>query len=101
MMYPHPNRIKGDTNGIAQVVLNYGRYAPQFGIEYVDDDAESYDVVAVHAGMQQTARQENLVAHCHGLMWTGDRKGEDWEYKANKNVVESIRCAKEITVPSS
>lgn len=99
LMYPHPNRIKDKTNGIAQVVLNYGRYAPQFDIEYVTED-KSYDVVAVHAGMQQTTEKENLVCHCHGLYWTADRPGQPWEFEANKNVIQSIRNAKEITVPS-
>lgn len=99
LMYPSPDRIREANDGISQVVTNYGKYSEQHGFRYVGE-GEPHDIVAVHAGMMAGAGK-NLVSHCHGLYWTGDRQGETWERKANKNVIASLRQAKIITVPSS
>lgn len=99
-MFPSPNRIKKQEDGISQVIINYGRYLPKYDVELVDGD--SFDVASVHAGMVNHEEIDGpIVSQCHGLMWTGDRMGARWEWEANKNVVESIRHAKEVTVPSS
>ena len=99
LMFPHPSRIKDDTNGIAQVILNYAKYLPEYGVNLVEDGPA--DIVAVHAGMQDLPPSGPTVAMTHGLYWTGDRAGAKWEFEANANVVDSVRHAKTITVPSS
>jgi hypothetical protein len=101
-MYPSPSRIKTKEDGISQVVLHYARYAEQFGINYVEEGDE-FDVVAVHAGMISIPKGSGvpLVSINHGLYWTGDRPGAKWEWEANRAVVDSVRQANEITVPST
>jgi glycosyltransferase involved in cell wall biosynthesis len=100
LMHPLPSELNNSSNGISQVIQNYARYLPQYDIELVNPDQE-YDVVAVHAGVKLLPPSGPTVSHNHGLYWTGDRAGAKWEWEANKNVVESIRHAKEVTVPSS
>ena len=81
-MFPSPNRIKKLSDGISQVIINYGRYLPEYDIELVDGD--SFDVAAIHAGMIQADVGVPIVAQCHGLHWSGDRTGARWEWEANK-----------------
>ena len=100
LMHPHPSELNNSSNGISQVIQNYARYLPQYDIELVSPGQE-YDVVAVHAGVKSLPPSGPTVSHNHGLYWTGDRVGAKWEWEANKNVVDSIRHAKEVTVPSS
>lgn len=96
-MVPHPGKFDKHESGIKQVVLNYAKYLPEFGIEIVPDEADDFDILVAHAGM--TNKQVD-VAHLHGLYWTADYPSSRWEYSANANIVEAIRYAKEVTVPS-
>lgn len=99
LMLPHPSKInQGLTDGISQVVMAYARYLPDFGIDLVDLEAESYDLIAAHAGLTGPTC---TVCHCHGLYWTADHDSPDWEYRVNQRVIEALRHAKEITVPSA
>lgn len=82
-------------SGIRRVVDAYARYLPQFGVEFVGPNDEA-DLLAVHAGTSQGAD----VAHCHGLYWTADYKAPSWEWRGNEHVVNSVRQAKIVTVPS-
>jgi len=96
-MIPHVDHFSPkDESGIRRVVEAYFQYLPDYGIELVEADAESYDIKVVHAG---TAPDCN-VAQCHGLYWTADYPANAWEYKANASVVKSMRSAREIIVPS-
>lgn len=97
-MLPHVTRLGQATSGIARVVEAYFKYLPSFGVELVDNDASTYDLKAVHAGM--TGSDCN-VCHSHGLYWTADYDSPDWEYRTNAKVIDASRSAKEITVPSS
>lgn len=97
LMLPHLTRLGSATSGIARVVEGYFRHLGKFGIELVDQDAASYDLKAVHAGM--TAGDCD-VCHCHGMYWTADYGAPNWEYETNAKVIDAIRHAKEITVPS-
>lgn len=98
LMYPEkPGKLD---NGISQVIHHYIKYSKDFGIDYVSEGQE-HDLVAIHAGMVSVPTTSKLVAHIHGLYWTGDRQGHEWEWKANRNVVDSIRHADLITVPST
>lgn len=97
LMTPHPSQFGEGEGGIRRVVDAYHKYMPEFDIEYVAPDATSYDLSAVHAGTAGTTD----VAHNHGLHWTGDIEPlTDYEWQANGAVINSLRQAKQITVPS-
>ncbi|TRO54472.1 glycosyltransferase [Candidatus Bathyarchaeota archaeon] len=96
-MVPHPSKFDRHESGIKQVVLNYAKYLPEFGIEIADDTDDDFDILIDHAGM--TAGRAD-VAHLHGLYWTADYPCSRWEYAANRGIVNAVRNAKEITVPS-
>jgi len=80
-MIPHVDKISGNlTDGISQVVTNYFRHLPEFGIELVSPDAGTYDLIAVHAGL---TGEVNHICHLHGVHWTGDYDAPIWEYRVN------------------
>ncbi len=86
------------TTSINNIVLALSKHLPEFDVELVDDVNEA-DLIATHAGMSHS--DVNDVAHCHGLYWTFDSPNTlDWHYRANRNVIKSLRTAHTITVPS-
>lgn len=96
-MFPHLSELGNNESGIHTVVRKYFEHLPEFGIELVDPGATSYDLRASHAGI---TGGDTEVCHCHGLYWSGDFPCDDWEWHVNSRVIEAIRSAKEITVPS-
>lgn len=98
LMLPHISQFGSEESGIRRVVENYFKYLPQFGVELVAPDTDSYDLKAVHAGM---SGGDACVAHLHGIYFTADYPNSShWEWKANANVIDALRHAKEVTVPS-
>lgn len=102
MMVPSWLNVKGhEENGIKTVISKYTQHGPAAGIEFVDPKSESFDVLAVHAGMSKEFPIDvPFVSHCHGLYFTGDYNAELWEYKVNRDVIDALRHATAITVPS-
>lgn len=104
LMLPQLKNFQREESGIKRVVEAYHKYAPQFGIEFVDcnvEDEGAYDVYAVHAGTSNKYPVHRpIVAILHGLYWSDDLICNVWEYRANANVIESVRRATVITVPS-
>lgn len=105
LMFPKIQSVKtGFESGIRRVVESYHKYSNAFGIEYVDcypQETQGYDLLAVHAGMaNRYVPGKPLVSHCHGLYFTGDYLAESWEWKGNKDVIDSLRHAYAVTVPS-
>lgn len=98
LMLPHISHFRTEESGIKRVVEAYFKYLPDYDIELVSPDATSYDVKAVHAGMTSG---DCDVAHLHGMYFTADYDAARWEYDANSRIVEALRYAKEVTVPSS
>jgi len=96
-MYPHPEELSGNASGIAQVVLNYARHLPQFGVELVGTNATTYDLDAGHAAAYPGA----MVNHNHGLLWTAEREYSNAGYQTNADLVRAIKLARETTVPSA
>ncbi|KKM76815.1 hypothetical protein LCGC14_1376360 [marine sediment metagenome] len=96
LMLPHITQFGRGEGGVRRVVEAYNKYLPQFGIELVNPDTFSYDLTAVHAGVAPGAD----VAHNHGLYWTADLQLSDYEWQANTQVINSLREARQITVPS-
>jgi glycosyltransferase involved in cell wall biosynthesis len=96
-MLPHITKFGQGESGIRRVVEAYNKCLPEFGIELVTPDTYSYDLTAVHAGVAPGAD----VAHNHGLYWTEDIPTlSDYEWNANIAVINSLREARQITVPS-
>lgn len=98
LMLPHISEVQGQSHGIARVCEGYAKYLPQFGVELVDPDATSYDLVAAHAGITGGVVG---CAHLHGLYFTNDYNASEWEWHVNTRVIEACRNAKVITVPSA
>lgn len=103
MMVPHWLNIKGhEESGIKRVVEKYFQHGGAAGIEFVDPKATSFDLLSVHAGMSnQIPIDVPLCAHLHGAYWTADYNAEYWEYKANRSVIDAVRHAAAVTVPSA
>lgn len=101
LMLPHVAQFGKEESGIRRVVENYFTHLPDYGIELVLPGTEDFDLLAVHAGMSMARPDVPMVAHNHGLYWTADYSASNWEWGANANVIESIRQATVITVPSA
>lgn len=99
-MFPRVKDFHNDESGIKQVCINYEKHLQAYDIEFVDD-RDSADLLAVHAGSTDNLNGKSVVCHTHGLYWSGDYDTTLWEYKANRNVINSIRNADVVTVPSS
>lgn len=98
LMLPHPLEGLGNESGIKRVVEAYFRHLPKFGVELVDPESNNYDLKVVHAGM---TGGDCDVAMLHGMYFTADYPASRWEYVVNGRIVEAIRHAREITVPSA
>lgn len=95
-MVPHLSEVGKEESGIRRVIEAYFKYLPAFGAKMVKPGSENYDLKIGHAGIAPDAD----VSHLHGLYWSGDYDSAGWEFKANQSVVQSIRSARKITVPS-
>ena len=96
-MKPTYEEVKGQPHGIARVIEAWHKYMPQFGVEFVDNKNEKYDLKAAHAGI---AGDTCDVSHLHGMYFTGDYHAPRYEYDSNKYIAMSCRYTKAITVPS-
>lgn len=84
--------------GIGRVVSNYKRYLIELqGCQFVDNE-EAADLVVMHAG-EMCSRQADVV-HNHGLYPTAQILTDDQFYQYNAKVIENLRVAKTLTVPS-
>lgn len=99
LMYPLPSHARRDlTNSINSIVLHLERELPKHGYRLTEDAGEAV-LTACHAGQCGNGAYAD-VAHCHGLYPTASGRCEQWQWAANIGVIESLRAAKEITVPS-
>src|SRR3990167_8458921 len=100
-IFPHPTQTKKAVGGIQTLLAQYAKLLPKHGFSIVSPTARDYDLLAVHAG----AWRENLpltpvAVHCHGLYWTAHLTGLGWGHRANADVINSIRHATRVSVPS-
>ena len=102
LMTPQIDQVSEDNpSGIQAVVKHYYKYLPDYGVELVKK-GEEMDVLAIHAGTSTDfIPGKPVVALCHGLYWSADYKAEKWALAANRDVVEVLRRAEEIVVPSA
>lgn len=99
-MTPTLQEANGAEGGISTLVRAYYKHMPTYGVEFVDND-DLADLFAVHAGMREDVPGDRpMVAHLHGLYWTADYVADRWEYQANAYVINSLRVADLVTVPS-
>lgn len=97
-MHPHPTNVRGQVGGIQRVVEAYGKHLPKFGVEIVLPDSDTYDLRVGHAG--SLGSRVDIETN-HGLYWSGDMPNvRPQHFRTNKRVIEALRAAKEVTVPS-
>lgn len=102
MLVPHADNLTSGESGIHTLCRKWVRHGASAGIEFVNSNATSFDVLAVHAGMsKEYGSNIPLCSHLHGIYWTGDYQAHYWEWKANRDVIDSIRHATTVTVPSA
>lgn len=102
MMVPNALNLASGESGIHTLVRAWTKHLPNVGIELVRPKTDSFDVLAVHAGMTtEYGHDVPLVSHLHGLYFTADYNADDWEYKTNKYVINTVRQATTTTVPSA
>ena len=88
-----------DDNGVGNVIANYLLHGPKYGIEFVQP-GEAFDVEIAHAGVKPFENPGGRnIAMLHGLYW-GDGVAP-YEQQANCDIVENIRRATAVTVPST
>jgi glycosyltransferase involved in cell wall biosynthesis len=99
---PHVDDLKTGESGIHTVVRKWFAHGKKFGIDFVDKHDDNFDVLAVHAGMgSKYPHGTPCAVHLHGIYWTADLPMLAQEWKANLAVIDSIRHADQITVPSN
>lgn len=98
-MLPRPlDAVNDRTNSINQIVLRLEKLLPAYGVQLVNEP-DNADLLASHAG-QADPRYICDVAHLSGLYPTALHPETGWHWHANSRVVENIRQARAVTVPS-
>lgn len=92
---------KGD-GGVGRVVRGQMEWLPRLGWEVVEDPKHA-DVINTHITMPMEWLRDypdkSVVHSCHGLYWS-EYEWEKWTEQANADVMEAIRAADHVTVPS-
>lgn len=100
-MVPSPGTLTEQRpSGITTIVAQYAKYLPRFDVEVVEP-GEDMDVAAVHAGIAPPPKDTPFVTHCHGLYWSYHYNVQEWEAHGNRLVLQNIRHADAVTVPSN
>lgn len=99
-LYISPNYTGQDQGdgGIRRVIEAMYKYLPEFGIECVDNPNEA-DIINAHGAMPVDKFDKPIISTNHGLYWKGYDWGA-WAHKANQLVIESMKRASAVTVPS-
>lgn len=104
LMTPPLSAFDNHESGIKRVIEAWIKHAPA-GIEFVECNVERedlYDLFVIHAGsVNRYPAKRPIVSALHGLYWTSDYQASAWEWAANSSVIESIRRATSVTVPSN
>lgn len=99
LMYPLPSHAARDiSNSINQIVVRLQQHLPKYGYRLTEQPEEAV-LTACHAGQCGNGAYAD-VAHSHGLYPTASGQSEFWHWGANVGVIQSLRAAKQITVPS-
>lgn len=97
LMSPHRDSFGKDESGIRRVVNAMFKHLPDYGIDLVPKGSKEYDLHVAHAG---TTGKDVGVAYLHGVYWSAEYNCSEWEHKANRNIIDALRVAKQVIVPS-
>lgn len=101
-MHPAVSGEDDGQGGVRRVLEGLLRHLPDLGCEMVDDPAAA-DVIACHIEIPpewlKLWPEKVFVHHCHGLYWA-EYDWPHWALEANRQVMEAIRVADAVTVPS-
>lgn len=102
-MYPHVDELQPQPlAGISRVVKEYFWHLPNYGIEMLPKGATDADLVAIHAGaLSELPQGVPIVSCCHGLYFTADDNMPLWCHEVNSTVIDVIRHASAVIVPSN
>jgi glycosyltransferase involved in cell wall biosynthesis len=97
-MIPEPSSA-GGPSGIRTVIEAYHKLAGDYGISFVQGDA---DISIVHAGLggKKGVRSQADIAMLHGIYFSAEYPAHAWEFRANERVIENAMTALTVTVPS-
>jgi len=98
-MTPRPKSTKKHQCGVDVVVHQMWSRLKKFGVDLTEDVRAPVDVVATHINSHGHARVPDVL-HCHGLYPTGELETPKWMWEVNKTVIEAVRQAERVTVPS-
>ena len=104
-MAPSLDAFKGSESGIKRVIESYHAHGRDFGLDFITnckpDETDRYDLMVIHAGTYTgSTYNKPMVAAIHGLYWSSDYAVARWELDANRDVIDVVRRADGITVPS-
>jgi len=88
--------------GVERLVIAQYEYLPQFGVKLVDDWKKA-DLLVSHIAIPKEWGNAPTVICSAGLYWTGDigsGKYDEYHHKANFDLVQNLRRALKIAVPS-
>ena len=82
--------------GVERVIIEQRRYLIDY-LEFTDSPLDA-DVLAAHVVPFADTLPDIL--HCHGLYPSGEFPLPAWMWRSNRNIIDTIRKVKRITVPS-
>lgn len=96
---PMPHQVEPET-GIGRVILAMGKYLPEYGIDLIDDTNRA-DVIACHVNRPTNVPRVDVL-HLHGLYFSDipHERYTNYHHEINRGIVQAIREAKAVTVPS-
>ncbi len=101
-IYPLAKGEDKGEGGVGRVVRGQMEWLPRFGWEVVEDPKHA-DVINTHITMPMEWLRDfpdkPVIHSCHGLYWS-EYDWEKWTEQANADVMEGIRAADYVTVPS-
>jgi glycosyltransferase involved in cell wall biosynthesis len=104
LMIPNLTHFAKEESGIRRVVENYQQYGKEVVlILFIAILKMKINMICWQYTLDQFPNSLPLVQlflSVTGLYWTADYKAANWEYGANANVINAIRKAREVTVPS-
>jgi len=97
-LYPKAERQAKIANGVSMVNYSMQQHIQKFGITLVGLN-EGPDIIAAHITLPSEHTAD--VIHCHGLYPTGDQGISRDAWSINSKVIDGLRNAVEVTVPSA
>lgn len=103
LVYPSVADCQRDSSaGIPQVILNLAKHLPEFGWQLTDDPRQAALIWSNAGSMPQRITGLPLVAGIHGLYPTGlaGYPTQNWHLEINRRVIDDLRHADNVHVPS-